>query len=70
MCMKSIIFTLALMLPIAVNAQRVRYVCNDDVYSTSYVSGYDEVIDENTSVKNVIVNHNKVINYYHKNIQL
>ena len=65
--MKSIIFTLALMLPIAVNAQRVRYVCNDDVYSTRYVSGYDKVIDENTSVKNVIVNHNKVINYYHKN---
>ena len=73
--MKSIIFTLALMLPMAVNAQReYRYLCDDDVYLMDdekvvvYDRNYDEVVDEKIDTKNVLVRHNRVTNYYHEDV--
>ena len=66
--MKSIIFTLALAIPIAVNAQREYSRIYDDLYivdgTKAVVYDYDEVINEQKSVKNVFVRHNRETNYF------
>ena len=61
------------MLPIAANAQReYNRVCGDDLYlpndTKDVVYDFDEVIDERVSTKNVLIEHNQVVNYYHKNV--
>ncbi len=69
--MKKITLMYAMLLSLTACAQR-EYFIDDNVYyrgvnNPQVVNGYDEVIQEEQTVKNVLVRHQQVTNVYHVN---